>query len=356
VWLRALIRQAPESAARTLNLYPQAALATFAPATGELSSYDAHLQTGLPAKTIKRLKQRVAAIKSVSQPYPSFGGRASETDAAFFRRCSERLRHRNRAVTPWDFERLVLEQFPEIFKVKCLPHSTADSQAQAGEVALVIVPNLRAIASGNPLEPRAGEVLMRRISDYVKTGFTSAFATVHVIPPIYERILVEARVAFKSGLDAGYYAGVLNEALRRFLSPWAYEEGQDIVFGARIYKSEILAFMEGRHYVDYITHFQLYHSYQGLPRDGIQDMTISVDFVIRSDPQPPILSTAPGMVIGETFVVGRGVEVATTTHPHAILVSHPEHRIIPITSGEERCSGPKTIGIGYMTVGLDFVT
>lgn len=354
VWMRALVRQTPESAARTLDLQTQAALATFSPATGDLSSYNDHLQTGLVENTIKRLKQRVAAIKGVSQPYQSFGGRAGETDESFFRRCSERLRHRNRAVTPWDFERLVLEQFPEVFKVKCLPHRTADGQEQAGEVALAIVPDLRTIATSNPLEPRAGEVLMSRIRDFVTTGFVSAFATIHVISPIYERILVDARVAFKSGLDAGYYAGVLNQELRQFLSPWAYEEGQDIAFGARIYKSEILAFMEGREYVDYITNFQLYHSYDETPRGGIDDMTIGVDFIIRPDPKPTILATAPGMVIGETFVVGRGVEVAITTRPHAILVSHPAHRIIPIASGEERCSGPSQIGIGYMTVGLDF--
>ncbi|OUC11768.1 MAG: hypothetical protein B0A82_26650 [Alkalinema sp. CACIAM 70d] len=366
VWLRALIRQAPESAARTLALHSQGALARFVPAVGELKDYTEHLQTGLTAKSIKRLKQRVTAVKSLSQPYRSFEGRTSETDAAFFRRCSERLRHRNRAVTPWDFERLVLEEFPEVFKVKCLPHSRPHRDAdgndqageapfvdQAGEVSLIIVPDLRNITGGNPLEPRASAVLMNRISDYVRTGIASPFATVHVIHPVYERIRVDARVAFLAGLDAGYYAGVLNQELRRFLSPWAYEEGQDIIFGSQIYKSEILAFMEGRRYVDYITDFQLYHIYEGTPRGGIGDMTIGLNFLIRPKPQPAISSTAVGMTIGDTFVVGWGVEVAATP-THAILVSHSEHRITPINRGEDRCLGVKQLGIGYMTVGLDF--
>ncbi|MGK7908803.1 MAG: hypothetical protein AB4040_16465 [Synechococcus sp.] len=354
VWLRALVRQAPESAARTHALHSQAAIARFSPTAGELSSYNTHLQQGIAEHTIKRLKQRDAAIKSVSQPYRSYGGRASETDKAFFRRCSERLRHRNRAVTPWDFERLVLEQFPEVFKVKCLPHSTTDGTEKAGEAALVIVPNLRTVTIGNRLEPRPGEVLMNRIRDYINSGIASAFANVNVIPPAYEHILVDAQVAFQSGLDAGFYAGVLNQELSHFLSPWAYEDGRDITFGAQIYKSEILAFMEGRDYVDYITDFQLYHSHDGAPRGGIDDMTVGVDFIIRPDPQPTISHAQPGMVIGDTFVVGRGVEVAITTRPHSILVSHPEHRITPISIGEGRCSGPKKVGIGYMTVALDF--
>ena len=354
VWLRALIRQAPESAARTVALKSQSVKATFSPTSGELASYNDHLQTGLEPETIKRLKQRSAAIKSVQQPYKSMGGRASETDRDFFRRCSERLRHRNRAVTPWDLERLVLEAFPEVFKVKCLPHSDADGRDKAGEAALVIVPNLRNFQSGNPLEPRASEVLLSRISDYINTDLAASSVKVHVIHPVYERILVDAQVAFVSGLDAGYYADLLNQELQRFLSPWAYEEGEDIVFGSRIYSSEILAFMEGRNYVDYIINFNLYHSHEGPKRGVIGDMTINLDFIIRPDPQPAISATEIGMIIGDTFVVGRGVEVAVATRSHAILVSHPEHRIIPINIGEDQCSGVKKLGIGYMTIGLDF--
>lgn len=350
VWLRALIRQDPASAARTLALHSQAVLARVMSDVNSLQDHATHIQSGLPAGTIKRLKQRNAAIKSVSQPYASFGGRTSETDADFFRRCSERLRHRNRAITIWDFERLVLEAFPEVFKVKCLPHSDASGKAKAGEIALVIIPDVRKTESINPLEPRSSAVLIGRIQDYVNQGLSTLFSTVHVIHPVYERIRVDARVAFQADLDAGYYAGILNEELRRFLSPWAYEEGQDIVFGARIYKSEILAFMEGRSYVDYITDFQLYHSYDGPKSGGIGQMTIGVDFIIRPDLRPAILQ----MQIGNDLVVGRGVEVADATRPHAILVSHTEHRIIPTDASQHRCYGVDQLGIGYMTVGLDF--
>ncbi|NJL49367.1 MAG: hypothetical protein HC929_20385 [Leptolyngbyaceae cyanobacterium SM2_5_2] len=350
VWLRALIRQAPESAARTLALRSQAGLASFAPTDGQISDYADHLQAGLAAETIQRLKRRIASIKTVRQPYPSFGGRTSETDADFFRRCSERLRHRHRAVTVWDFERLVLEAFPEIFKVKCLPHSSADGEPKAGDVALVVVPDVRALPS---LEPRAGEVLMRRIGDYVSTALATPFATIHVIHPLYERIRVDARVAFRSGLDAGYYAGVLNQDLQRFLSPWAYADGEDIVFGGQIYRSEILAFMEGRDYVDYVTDFNLYHSQSSANADGVGTLTIGVDFFIRPDPTPPISAQATGMTIGDTFIVGRGVEVAVATKAQSILVSHIEHRITPINVGEETCFGVQTLGVGYMTISLD---
>ena len=50
---------------------------------------------------------------------------------------------------------------------------------------------------------------------------------------VFERIRVEAQVVFMPGRDPGYYARVLNDDLRRFLSPWAFQEGEDILFGAR---------------------------------------------------------------------------------------------------------------------------
>ena len=235
--------------------------------------------------------------------------------------------------------------------MKCLPHSNQQGHSQVGEVAIVVVPDVRAVPT---LEPRAGDVLIRRIDNYVNTQLASPFVKVNVIHPIYERIRIDTNVAFRAGLDAGYYASILNEDLKRFLSPWAYEDGEDIVFGGQIYRSEILAFIEGRDYVDYIINFNLYHSHDGPKQGGIGDMVIDVNFTVRPTPDPLISKGNDGMVIGDTFVVGQGEEIAIATRPQTILVSHVEHRIIPITAATEQCPGVTTLGIGYMTVGLDF--
>ena len=351
VWLRALIQHPPETASRTVDVTPNAVLARFRPGAGlTLDNYEQHLLGGVPAGTITRLVRRNANIQRVVQPNPSFGGRGREDSTGYFRRSSERLRHRGRAVTAWDIERLVLEAFPDVFKVKCLPHTDASGSFKAGEAALVIVPNVRRTGAINVLEPRAGTVLMQDIEAYV-AGLTSPFARVHAIQPAFERLRIEANVVFEAGRDPGYYSGVLNGDLRRFLSPWAYQEGEDILFGARIYRSDILAFVEGRDYVDHITDLKLYHSYDGLPRDGIGAMRIGVDFFIRAKPRPAVAE----MMVGDDFVVGRGVEVAETTQPHAILVSHPAHLITPVAPGSEVCPGVTRLGIGYMTIGLDFI-
>ena len=350
VWLRAVIESAPEGASKTVDVKPNAALAQFRPGAGlTIEDYEPHLLTGLPANIITRLVQRNANIPRVQQPNPSFNGRVHEGEPEYFRRSSERLRHRNRAVTAWDFERLVLEAFPEVFKVKCLPHTDATGAFKAGEAALVIVPNLRSAAVTNVLEPRASAVLLEDIEEHVAV-LTSSFATVHAIQPVFERLRVETNVVFSAGRDPGHYSGKLNDDLKRFLSPWAYQDGEDILFGARIYRSDILAFIEGRDYVDHLTGLNLYHRFEGPPRDGIGAMRIGVDFFIRARPRPAIAE----MVIGDDFVIGRGVEVAETTQPQAILVSHPQHLIASVAAGSEVCPGVTRLGIGNMAVGIDF--
>ena len=349
VWLRGLIRRPPESAARTLWVRTQAALAVLDHGQRPLSDFSQHLQAPLPPGSIAKLVQRNSNIRRVEQPGASFGGRGGEEVSDFVRRSSERLRHRNRAVTPWDLERLVLERFPEVFKVKCLAHTDESGRRRAGHIAVVVVPNLRRAGGTNPLEPRAGEVLLGQIDQYVR-GLTTPFAALHVIRPAFERLRVEAKVVFKRGRDPGYFATVLNEDLRRFLSPWAFEEGEDILFGTRIYRSEILAFIESREYVDHIIGLRMYHRHAGDLGDGIGSMTIGVDFIVHPTPRP----TLGEMVIGDDFIVGRPFEAAATTQPHAILVSYPEHLITPVAHGAEICSGVTQLGIGLMTVGLDF--
>jgi hypothetical protein len=351
LWLRALIQRAPESASKTVDVKPNAALARFRPGPGlTLDDYEPHLFAGLPANSITRLVRRNANIARAQQPDPSINGQVHEGSPEYFRRSSERLRHRNRAVTAWDLERLVLEAFPDVFKVKCLPHTDATGAFKAGDAALVIVPNLRRVTAINVLEPRASAVLLEEIEEHV-ADLTSSFATVHAIQPVFERLRVEARVVFSPGRDPGYYTGILNDDLKRFLSPWADQDGEDILFGARIYRSDILAFVEGRDYVDHVTGLKLFHSFDGPPRDGIGSMTIGVDFIIRATPRPAIGS----MRIGDDFIVGRGVEAAETTQPHAILVSHPQHLITSVAAGSEVCPGVTRLGIGHMVIGIDFL-
>src|SRR6185436_206136 len=164
--------------------------------TEDLESYEQHLSAPLEKETISKMTVKVPAIKKVLQPYTSFGGHNIESDDDFYRRTSERLRHKNRAVTGWDFERVVLENFPEIFKIKCLAHTHDGEFFQPGNVQFVVVPDWRKRPTGNPLQPKVSRNKLREISDFINNNYVSTFAQVNVSNPNYETLLVDCKVSF----------------------------------------------------------------------------------------------------------------------------------------------------------------
>ena len=101
-----------------------------------------HLVKPLPADSIKKLQSSINQIRRVNQPFPSFGGRVGEDKTQFYVRTSERLRHKNRAVSAWDYERLVLDKFPNIHQVKCVTHVGNESYVDAGSVSVVVIPKI----------------------------------------------------------------------------------------------------------------------------------------------------------------------------------------------------------------------
>lgn len=344
-WLRLSATQRADGSGAIVDIHSQAGRATLQIDEGEDAFYEEHLALPLPAESVTGLKTRVPTIKKVHQYYPSFGGRAVETDTAYYRRVNERLRHRNRAVNLWDYERILLETYPEIYKVKCLPHVNEAGEIAPGQTRIIVVPDWRQRPTGNPLQPGVNAPFLRNVGAFLEAQHANAFTEIHVTNPDYETLLVDCKVSFNEGFDPGFYAVQLEEDIKRFLSPWAFEEGQDIVFGGQIYKSEILAFVEGRAYVDFVVDFNLYHRHASTEAGAGED-------VLVADSSIPKIGD---MDIGLDFIVGHPVEIATASRPSTILVSNSSHRINVLQADGFACEGTQSIGIGQMIIGLDFV-
>ncbi|MFO1433887.1 MAG: baseplate J/gp47 family protein [Candidatus Competibacteraceae bacterium] len=218
-----------------------------------------HLSTVLEKGRITKLKNGLAAVKSVTQPYASFDGRPVETDTAFHTRVAERLRHKNRCITAWDYERIILEAFPQVHKVKCIPHAKKDKDSwrAPGNVLIVVIPDLKNRNAVDPLQPKVDTDTLSRIHAYVQRR-AGMGVKITVTNPTYQKIQLDFQVEFQAGLEFNYYSTILQQALIRFLSPWAYETDCDITFGGKIYKSVLLDFVEDLDYVDYIIDFKMY--------------------------------------------------------------------------------------------------
>lgn len=251
-WLRATVQEKSAAVPKAIAVLTQAVRASFR----DHGNDPVRLAVPLPAGTISKLVSREAAVKAVSQPYASFGGRMAESDPAFRMRVSERLRHKRRALTIFDYERLVLDRFPEVYKLRCINHTDAHSEYAPGNVRVVVVPNLRNRNAVDPLRPRLALAKLNAIQQYLAT-LASDFATIEVVNPDYEEVRVRFNVRFMAGYDKGFYTGQLDREIIRFLTPWAYDESVDPSFGGRMHRSAILNFIDEREYVDFVTGFEM---------------------------------------------------------------------------------------------------
>ncbi|MBL7803981.1 MAG: hypothetical protein JNL02_09620 [Saprospiraceae bacterium] len=291
-----------------------------------------HLQRPLPPDSIKSLVLRNPLIKSLRQPYTSFGGRPEEAPERLYTRVSERLRHKQRALTAWDYERLVLEHFPEVYKVKCLlpwelsildagnsagAARRAPLNPAAGAVTLVVIPDISNAAPSFPMEPRAPRALLNDIALFL-ADYTSPFAKITVKNPRYEYVRYRMDIRFHQDYGPDIYLHETNEALKRHLSPWAYEQGADIPFGSRIYHSEVIYFLEKLPYVDYVLNFKL--------------------ILHQTGNEKPLGCLEPALWVGADC-------------PDAVLITHPKH-IIWSVFGQPK-SDEKYKGIGYDIIGVD---
>lgn len=255
IWVRAKMHRAYNAVCKAIDIHTQAVLSTFEDAENELS----HLDNGLEAGSIKKLITRIPQVKGVSQPYTSFNGIPEESDMRFYRRVSERLRHKNRAITLWDYEHLILQEFPEVFKVKCLNHTliidendtTKDNYVAAGHVTLVVIPDSVNKNVFDIYQPRVSRGLLTKIKSFINKHNTSQ-VTAEIINPRYEEVAVTLEVEFLQGYDERFYMKKLEEDIIKFLSPWAFDTNQEVVFGIDLHKSILIDYIEKLSYVDYL--------------------------------------------------------------------------------------------------------
>ncbi len=279
-WIRATAEHASGGIPQLIDIKCQAAKVVF---DGNNNDPE-YLAKPMAEKTISKPVNPDSSIKKIEQPFTSFGGKVQEESDAFYTRVSERLRHKNRSITIWDYERIVLQNFPSVYKVKCLNHTSYTgtfsgiNEAAPGHVSLIIVSNIRNKNAVNPLKPRTSLVTLFDIEKFI-SGIRSPYIKLHVHNPLFEEVQVKFNVRFHEGLDKGIHQVKLEESLIRFLSPWAFETGSDIVFGGKIHKSVILNFVEEQEYVDYITCFEMFHV---VPDDPANDPLKDVDEAIAS--------------------------------------------------------------------------
>ena len=307
-WICAKTTMNANAACLIRDIRTQAATLSFVLADDVTPGRDASLKPN----SITQLVEPHADVKTIHQPYPSYDGKPPEGDNEFYPRVSERQRHKGRAVTLWDYERLVLEEFPALYEAKCFKHFSMETGPAPGSILIVVVADTRQYIGEHRFQPTTSLDRLDRVERYLMS-ICPPYVSIEARNPVFEEIQVSFLVKFTEGSNPGYYQQQLEEAIQRHLSPWAFEEGEDIRFGGTIYKSSILHFVEKQPYVDTVAFFEMNHA------------------------------DAEGNL-------GINVEEATATTPISVLVSASSHPIDVIHDHSVVCGD----GIGFMIVGKTF--
>lgn len=268
----------------------------------------------LPAGSELQPENSLPGIASAVQILSGYGGRPAEDRPKRDLRLANGIFHRNRAVTPADFERIALEHFPELEKVKCLPVTEGDPDCL---VRLVVMQS----RSGGRL-PGCSWALLQDIHALL-CGYMSSFVRLLVINPIYEEITVRCRIKMYEGVSVSSALQRLDKKLKGIISPWLDKGGMPVL--------------------GYV--FSLQELWNAVAGDeSVADLSgLAVLHVMLEDSKVYELKEYAGDTVQEVYV--------KASSPWCVTVPSSRHQIIWDADGE----WTEEAGVGMLKIGNTFI-
>ncbi|NDV82957.1 hypothetical protein [Bacteroides sp. 51] len=226
------IHQNLENCSSVRNIYVNVAEAEVTPLPGE--------ETIIPA---------IAAVRQIT---PVQNAVATESRVDMKARISERMSHRNRALLPEDYEQMVLQAFPEIIKVKCVPGIDAKEQGRSGVVTLALVCD-----TPNERLPLCEDRLLCKVEDFLQC-YTSPFVIVDAINPVYEEVTAFCGITIQPGYSAGVVIADIHQSIDDCIAPW-FDKHQAPVFGYSFSMRDLYSQIRKSKYVEKLHGIKLAH-------------------------------------------------------------------------------------------------
>jgi len=220
----------------------------------------------VPPNSITKTVKKNTAIKQVQQPAPSYGGKLSGTEDMFYTEVSERIRHKDRAVTLWDYERLTLQYFHEVIAVKCT-NLNDHFKPQAGCIRLIVLS--ARWENGNHHYFNGNE--LSQIAQFIQKK-SNSFVKVKVQNPEVEWLLVNCIVTFHEEDDGGYYINQLNKVISDYLCPMPTGNSNIEGIGATVEPRMLVSYIENLPYIEGVEKLNIEH----IIRKEMNDFTLKV--------------------------------------------------------------------------------
>jgi len=204
----------------------------------------------------------VVATPGVETPIPTVvgmrqitsvhGAKTAESREEMKTRLSERMSHRNRTLLPRDYEQMILQEFPEIAKVKCIPGMDAKEQGRKGVVTLVLIDG-----TSNESLPLCEDRLLCKIEDFLRQ-YASPFVIVDTINPVYEEVTVFCGLSLCKGYSAGMSIADIRQRIEDCIAPW-FTKKEMPVFGYAFSIRDLYSQIRKSKYVDKLHGIKLAH-------------------------------------------------------------------------------------------------
>ena len=247
-WISAGAIQKAALVSRIRAIHTDAASAVF-----QDDGSDPDHPVSLAAGSVQELAQPIPGVLNVIQPLPTTEGRPSENNLSFNQRVSEVLRHKNRAITCWDMERLLMRRFDWLSHVRAFGYAGHEKFMSAGEVVVAALPSLR--ADDIFYQPLLNPGQIMQMEAYLKE-VSSSFARITVRNPSYEYLWIKCKLQIE-GVEVGATMKRLHQDLLRYICPWFYGQVSWAMNMPPIKRSEILNFIQTRTYIRFVTGFSV---------------------------------------------------------------------------------------------------
>lgn len=272
--------------------------------------------------SVWRSTPRKANLAAIAQLNPMAKTPEIESDKEFRMRVSENLRHKGKALTPWDYEHLILENFPEVGSVHCFPTRTYYSQSQVPGRVLIIVTPANTLCDHSPCLPKQlDSSYLLNIRRFL-LAISRPHVQIEVRNPGYEKIQIRCKVTLKEGVSHGPALRRLEYAIKTQLCPWE-PNTLNTGLGFCLSLEKLSAFIRRQKNVIKVS--------------GLSALKISVDEDTDYTLQDSAANSQP---IQAAF-------------PWYLLIPE-EHHYIQISS-DNRTHKPATVGIGELVIGEQFI-
>jgi hypothetical protein len=192
----------------------------------------------------------IPQIESITQPFPSFGGKAKETDHYMYKRTSTRLKIKDRVIASEDYYRTIQLNFIDIYFSKVAYNSFTN------ETEIFLVKRVNDWKETNAFLPLVNNCKEQDVLSYLECR-ASGLVNLKVLNFEIKYVKIVADIVVANGYSLGETSKLINQQLNIYISPWIKTSQDQIKIDSGINTSEIANFLKKNIAISDIKNIQL---------------------------------------------------------------------------------------------------